>query len=373
MTSNVTGKIKILFAIHRFSVGGAEKFLIHHLREIDRKKYDVTVVTIFDEKKKEETSCADQTHIDHCFYARSTWDIRAFLQIFSFVRRENYDVVVTHLFIANLLTRLAAILAGTHTIISYEHNIYPNKRYWQIIADKILSLFTDTIIVDSDAAKTFTAKQEWIPLSKFLTIIIPPLLDNKERRTREQVLSDLGIPNDSLVVVTVSRLVIDKGHTYLVAAAPAVIAQHTNAYFLVGGWGPLKDDLEAQVQKLGVGAHVKLLGKVDGQEFLTLADVYVDPSISTDLPIGIMEAMREGKAIVATTVGEIPTFIQNEKTGLVVPPANPHALAEAISRMLEDGEMRKRYGAAAKEKCAEYSLENYMRTFDALIEDLRRV
>ena len=370
MIMGVKKKIKILFSIPRFSVGGAEKFLINHLHTIDREKYETTLITFFDEKLDEGSSCADLIHIDRCFHAGSTWDFSAFASLVSFLRKENFDVVVTHLFTANLLVRLAAILAGTHIIVSYEHNIYPNKRYWQILVDKILSVFTDTIIVDSDAAKMFTAKQEWIPLSKFRTIIIPPLLDDKERRTREQVLFDLGIPKDSLVVVTVSRLVIDKGHTYLVAAVPVVIAQHKSAQFLIGGWGPLKEELEKQVVTLGIGDNVKILGRVDGQEFTSIADLYVDPSISTDLPIGIMEAMAKGKAIVATSVGEIPNFVMNESTGLVVPPADPQALASAIIRMLNDATLRSRYGEAAAKKVEEYSLENYVRTFDELIYGL---
>jgi len=363
-------KTKILFAIPRFSVGGAEKFLVHHLANIDREKYDVSLVTYFDEKYG---SCADDsTHIDYCFHARSTWDMRAIRRLFQYIREGNFDVVVTHLFTANLLVRIAAVSLRVPVIISYEHNIYPNKRYWQIITDKILSWFTDRIIVDSDAAKQFTSKQEWIPQSKFQTIIIPPLLDGRSRRTRETIETSLGIPASSLLVVTVSRLVVDKGHRYLVAATPSVLAKHPDTYFLIGGWGPLQEDLEAQVEQFAVGDRVRILGRVDGQEFTAIADIYVDPSISTDLPVGIMEAMREGKAIVATDVGEIPSFILNEKTGLLVPPGNSKALAVAINRMLDDDAFRQKCGSAAKEKCTDYSLENYMETFDALIYALVR-
>ena len=363
-------KIKILFAVPRFSIGGAEKFLVHHLANIDREKYDVSLITYFDEKYG---SCADDsTHIDQCFHARSTWDMRAMRRLFRYVRDSSFDVVVTHLFTANLLVRLAAVSSRVPVVISYEHNIYPNKRYWQIIADKVLSWFTDRIIVDSDAAKQFTSKQEWIPQRKFLTIIIPPLLDGRSRRTRETIETSLGIPSHSLLVVTVSRLVVDKGHRYLVAATPSVLAKHPDTYFLIGGWGPLQEKLEAQVEQFGVSDRVKILGRVDGQELTSIADIYVDPSVSTDLPIGIMEAMREGKAIVATDVGEIPSFILNEKTGLVVPPTNSEALAAAINRMLGDEALRRECGQAAKEKCAEYSLERYMETFDALIYALVR-
>ena len=316
-------KTKILFAIPRFSVGGAEKFLIHHLANIDREAYDVRLITIFDEQRG--SSCADQVRVDHCFHARSTWDIAAFFKMFAYVRRGHFDVVVTHLFSANLLVRGAAILARIPVIVSYEHNIYPNKKRWQIFVDKLFSHWTDRIVVDSPAAKVFTAAQEHIPLEKFVTIIIPPLLDGRERRTRAAILSQLGIPLDGFIVTTVSRLVVDKGHIYLIDAAAEVLTKHKDVYFLVGGWGPLQADLESRVHRLDLAEHVRILGRVDGQEFTSLADLYVDPAISTDLPLGIMEAMLLGKAIVATSVGEIPQFVQDGKTGLIVPPAHPKA------------------------------------------------
>jgi glycosyltransferase involved in cell wall biosynthesis len=227
------------------------------------------------------------------------------------------------------------------------------------------------IIVDSESAGIFTTQQESIPLEKFETMYIPPLLDDKPRRKPEILYKELGIPADAPIVLCVSRLVTDKGHRYLIEAAPSILARHPHAHILIGGWGPLKEGLEAQAVELGVGERVRLLGRVDGQEYLALADVYVDPSISTDLPVGIMEAMREGKAIVATSVGDIPLFVQNKITGLIVPPGDPEALSDAVCKLLYDEQLRTRYGAAAAEKVRGYSLEQYMRSFDALIQRLR--
>ncbi len=359
-------KKRILFVIPRFSVGGAEKLLVHFLREIDRERYEAVLVTIFDEQKD---SLADEVQIDRCFHFRSTWDISAFFRLAAFVRKGEFDVVVTHLFTANLLARIAAILARTH-VVSYEHNIYPNKKRWQIFMDWLLAKWTDRIIVDSEAARVFTAKQEGIPLEKFTTLYIPPLFDDRPRRTQQQLRKELGIPADALVVLCVSRLVVDKGHCYLIDAAPSVLKAHPNAYIFIGGWGPLKESLEAQAKSLGVSERVRLLGRVDGQEMLQLACVYVDPSISTDLPVGIMEAMKEGKAIVATSVGDIPAFIEDGKTGRLVAPYDVQALAEAVNDLLDDAELRERLGSAAHDRVADLSLATYMKQFDSVIREI---
>ncbi|MBI4093820.1 glycosyltransferase [Candidatus Kaiserbacteria bacterium] len=361
-------KTKILFVIPRFSVGGAEKLLVHFLRALDREVYEPSLITIFDEQKD---SCADQAHTDRCFHFRSTWDILAFFRLYVFIRRGKFDIVVTHLFVANLLARMAAIFAGVPTIVSYEHNIYPNKRHWQIFADRMLAKRTSKIIVDSEAAKVFTAKQEKIPLEKFVTIYIPPLLDTRERKKPEVLRAELGIEPGAPIILCVSRLVADKGHRDLIEAFPQVLARHPRAHLLIGGWGPLKKSLEEQAAALGESGRVRLMGRVDGQELLALADVYVDPSISTDLPIGIMEAMREKKAIVATAVGDIPTFIKDGETGRLVPPADDKALRDAIVELLDDSSLRARLGDAAADTVKGFSLPEYMKKFDALLRELR--
>ncbi len=358
-------KLKILFAIGRFSVGGAEKLIVHQLRALDDKRFEPHVLTLFSEQKD---SCADDVHIDVCLRLTSTLDVRGIWRAYRYLRRGKFDAVVTHLFSANLIVRIAAVLARVPVVISYEHNVYPNKRRWQIAVDRGLSRWTDLIITDSEAARTFTAAQESIPLDKFKTFYIPPLVEKREPRPAAEIRAELGIPGDARIVLTVSRLVDDKGHTYLVDAAREVLHTFPDAYFLVVGWGPLKDTLQLQVKTLDIDERVRLPGRMDIHDVLPLAEVYVDPAVSTDLPVAIMEAMREGKAIVATDIGEIPVFVEHGKTGLIVPPKDVATLTVAISRLLADSDLRRQYGDAARKKVESFSLESYMREFERVVE-----
>ncbi|MBI2610937.1 glycosyltransferase [Candidatus Kaiserbacteria bacterium] len=359
-------RVKILFAVPRMSVGGAEKLLVQQMRTLNRERFVPTLVTLFTEQ---EDSLAASVEIDRCFGFRSTLDIIRLPTLVAYLKRERFDVVVTHLFSANLLVRIAAILARVPVIVSYEHNIYPEKRRWQIFMDRFLARWTQVIITDSKAASRFTASQERIPLEKFRTMYIPPLLEGKPRDIRT-VRSELGIPEKARVVLTVSRLVSDKGHTCLIEAAKSVLTKYPDAVFLLVGWGPLKDPLLSQARELGIARSIFLPGRLDIQDVLPLADVYVDPSVSTDLPIAIMEAMGEGKAIVATAVGDVPVFIENGKTGLCVPPRDPHKLAGAIDKLLSDRALAVRFGEAAKNRVEKYSLSEYMRVFEKLLLEL---
>jgi UDP-glucose 4-epimerase len=361
-------KIKILFAIGRFSVGGAEKLLLRKVSALNRDKFDAKVITIF---KEQTDSFADQIQIDKCFEFRSTFDLFAFWRLYRFLRKGTFDCVVTHLFTANLLVRLAAIFARVPVIIAFEHNIYPQKHRWQIVADRFLSRRTNIIITSSDAAKNFTAQQEGIPLEKFLTSYIPPLLENREPKSEDEIRAGLHILPQAPVILTVSRLVADKGHSYLLQAAKEVLQSHRQVIFLIVGWGPEQENLERQAIDLGIERNVRLPGRMDIQDVLPLAALYVDPAVSTDLPVAIMEAMQEGKAIIATRIGEIPVFVEDGKTGIVIQPKDPRALAFAMERLLSDPNLRATLGLAAREKVKSFSLQAYMKRFEKMSRAIR--
>lgn len=361
MTSN---GVKVLFAIGRMSVGGAERLLVRQLSTLDRKRFEPRLITIFTEQND---TLAGQVHIDRCFNFRLTFDILGLWHLYRYIRKEHFDAVVTSLFTANLVVRIAAVAARVPAIISYEHNIYPDKRRWQIFMDRLLARFTRVIITDSEAGSSFTSRQERIPREKFRTMHIPPLLEHRTPTDAKTLRRELGIPEGSRVVLTVSRLVSDKGHTYLIEAAKRVLGKRPDVVFVLVGWGPLKDALVSQAHEAGIENSMRLPGRLDIQDVLPLADIYIDPSISTDLPVAIMEAMREGKAIIATEVGDVPVFIENGVTGLCVRPRDSDALATAIEKMLSDRTLASRFGEAAKARVAKYSLPEYMHEFEDLI------
>ena len=108
-------RVKILFAVPRFSVGGAEKLLVHQLRALDRTRLAPTLITLFEEQ---EHTLAGQVTIDQCFGFRGTLDIWRLPVLTRYLRQEHFDIVVTHLFSANLLVRIAAILAPLPFILT---------------------------------------------------------------------------------------------------------------------------------------------------------------------------------------------------------------------------------------------------------------
>lgn len=368
-----TGKIKILFAIGRLSVGGAEKLLVRQLPAVDHQKFEPYLLTLFSEKPDSfEKEVRLEARRWKKLNFRSLLDLVSWRQLFQFLKKEKFYVVVTSLFSANLIVRAAAILLRVPMIISFEQNLYPDKHRWQIWADWLLAKWTDKIIASSETVRRFTAGQERIPIEKFLTMYIPPLLEMEKARNPDLVRKELGIPAGAKIILTVSRLVEEKGHRYLVEAAKKVLKEFPDVYFVIVGWGPLEESLKSMVNtSLPAGrqemSNVILPGRMDIRDVLPLADIYIEPAVMTDLPIAIMEAMRLEKPIVSTNIGEIPVFVRDNESGFLVEPKDPSALAEKIIHLLKNEGLREKFGSAAQKIVSRYSLEEYEKNFEDLI------
>ena len=376
-------KIKILFAVGRLTIGGGEKLLVHQLKYLDREKFDPHLLTLFPEKKESfepllrsdlQLGVRPLDMVWKQFNFHGIFDAVSWFHLVRYLRREKFDVIVTSLFSANLNVRLASLLAGRPKVmIAYEHNIYSNKHRWQIWVDWFLAKFTDRVIVDAESVKKFTAKQEGIPEDKFLVMHIPPLADVKVGPpaggpTLDELRNEFWIKPDDMVILTVSRLVKEKGHTYLIQAAKVVCSQFPNAKFLIVGWGPLKEKLEEEVRALGLEGKVIVAGKRDIADVLPLADMYVEPALSVDIGIASMEAMRAGLPIVSTDVGEMPVFVKDRENGFLVPPGDSGALAEKILVILKSDALRKKMGEKSRERVKDFTVDGYMRKFEGLIE-----
>jgi glycosyltransferase involved in cell wall biosynthesis len=123
---------------------------------------------------------------------------------------------------------------------------------------------------------------------------------------------------------------------------------------LVVGRGELEVPLKAQAEKLGIERHVRFLGmRNDVPRLLAAMDVFVLPSLSEGLSIAALECMSAGKPIVASRVGGNPELIVEGETGLLVPPRDHGALAEALIKLLESKAVREKFGRRAALRAAQ--------------------
>jgi glycosyltransferase involved in cell wall biosynthesis len=159
------------------------------------------------------------------------------------------------------------------------------------------------------------------------------------------------------LILSVGRLVAFKGFEYLIDACAELT--HRGLVFIceIVGDGPLRENLQAKIDKLNLSSRVALLGALSQGaifEKLRAADVFalasvVDPQGGSDVfPTVILEAMSAARPVVSTQLAGIPESVVNDKTGLLVPPGDTAALADALEQLIRNPALRQRYGLAGR-------------------------
>jgi teichuronic acid biosynthesis glycosyltransferase TuaC len=155
---------------------------------------------------------------------------------------------------------------------------------------------------------------------------------------REEARARLGLLVDQKIIFSLGNLIERKGFQYLIEAMKNCVKVRSDILCLIGGGGPLKEELEKQIKELDLQDYIRLLGFVPDDQlayWVNAADFFVLPSLSEGNPTVMFEALGVGLPFVGTSVGGIPEIITSEDYGLLVEPANPEDLSEKILIALE--------------------------------------
>jgi glycosyltransferase involved in cell wall biosynthesis len=182
-----------------------------------------------------------------------------------------------------------------------------------------------------------------------------------------------------ILIAALGRLVDKKGFNILLAAMPEVIRACPNARLVLGGDGPLKSILWRQAERLQISERVTFAGNIPWDkvpEFLANTDIFVLPSIRDPqgnvdgLPTVLLEAMSSSAAIVASDIGGVSLVIDDQENGILVPPGDAAALAEALIGLVKDTENRKALGGAARQSVVErFNWHNVALQISGLLEE----
>src|SRR5260221_2794502 len=176
------------------------------------------------------------------------------------------------------------------------------------------------------------------------------------------------LPHHAPVVGNVAALVPHKGQRYLIDAAHLVVQQLPDTRFVILGEGELREHLEHQVKEHHLEKHVLLPGfRADVLGCMKVFDLFVMSSVTEGLGTALLDAMACARPIVATRAGGIPEVVEDGVNGVLVPPRDAHALADAIVRLLRDEGTRRRMGDAGLARV------NERFTVDRMVEETARV
>jgi glycosyltransferase involved in cell wall biosynthesis len=173
-----------------------------------------------------------------------------------------------------------------------------------------------------------------------------------------------GIPVDVPVIGTVANIFPRKGYEVMLRALPTILKALPELHYLVVGSGnaPYETRLRSLVRELGVANRVHFAGfQASVYLYLAAMDLYVHPALVEGFGIAVLEAMAMRKPVVATATGGLPEIVQDGETGIVVSPGDPDALAQSVSRLLQDSARCRRLGEAGRTRVAtHFTVETMM-------------
>ncbi len=373
----VVRQLRILLVIKVLGHGGAERLLVDMVARRDTGSFHYEVAYVLaSEDGLVADMAADGTPV-HALGAEGNWDLRWVSRLRSLVLDGRFDVVHFHLPYTASLGRLAvASLPRAHrpAIVYTEHSL------WDKMAVVVKVLNRATIGLDQSLIVVSQAAHEALPgaLRDRARVIVHGVdlsradaLVARRSVVREEVRSELGVPDGELLALTVANLRPEKGYDVLLDAARLAADRNLPVRFVSVGRGPLADELEHRRIELGLGDRLRLLGERDDVlRLLVGSDLFVLPSHQEGLPVTLMEATSTGTAIVATAVGGVPQVIEDGHSGLVIRPGDPVALADAVERLATDAALRRRLGAGAKVRSAMFDVGAATREVEGIYQQL---
>lgn len=370
-------KKNVLQLVNGFGIGGAEKALLELVRRLDRDKYRVIVCSVGQGGilETEFKNYADRVAV---FPKKFSFDISLIWKVAKLMQKENIDIVQTTLFYADVIGTFAAMLARVPVMISWQTALalptghLKDDKLRHTTSYKYAVKHIDKIIAVSDDIKTFFVEKRGIEADKIITIPYGVDLDLYSCRNGVKKREELNLNAFDPVIGVVGHLSEVKGHTYLIEAAPKICKEFPDVKFVFAGSGPQRETLEKQVKNFNLSSNFHFLGvRRDIPELLNIIDIFVLPSLFEGLPNVILEAMASSKPVVASAVGGIPEAVQHQVTGLLVPPKDPDALADAILKMLADREWATNMGKEGRKRVEEFfSIENEVKKIQQVYDDL---
>jgi glycosyltransferase involved in cell wall biosynthesis len=370
------GAVGVLHVCDKFGVAGSSIHGVSRLFAWWFPRYDTSrfAVSLVGLKAPEEASrrLAEQgvpvTHL-----GRGRFDPRILPDLVALARARRARVLHVHGYAAADFGRLAARRVGA-ALVLHEHFADPRMPAYQSLADRMLAGLTHRAIAVSASTRDFLVRRRHVPASRVRLIWNGAPLDEfapVASQAARAVRDGLGIAAAAPVVGAVARLSEQKGHRFLLDAAARILRARPEVRFLLAGDGDQEPALRRQAAELGIAAAVVFAGhREDIPAVLGAIDVLCISSTYEGTPLSLFEAMASGKAIVSTSVDGCREVLVDGVSGLLVPPREPQALADALLRVLGDGNLRASLAASAREASRRYDVGACVRQMEALYDEV---
>lgn len=369
-------RIRVLHVITSLDRGGAENHLLALLTHADHTTFEFETAVLRGEG--ELVSVFREAGLEvHVLKAHSRFDPVALGRLVSVLRRGKYDIVHSHLFRADIFASLAVAQLGERAplLVSTRHN---DDRFFLNpfvgIVHYAVSARQDLIIAISDHIARFTVSRGVRDPARVRRVYhgMEPTVTEALERDGQRIRAELGLQPEDFVVGNVGRLALQKGQRHLIAAMPLLLERVPRAHAVIAGRGDLEDYLRDLALEMGVADRVHVLGpRRDVPALMHAIDVFAMPSIWEGFGLVLLEAMAAGRPIVASRVATIPEVVVDGSTGLLVPPGDPLALAEALAALAHSSDRARAMGEAGRQRLRnDFSIEKMVGDTELLYREL---
>jgi glycosyltransferase involved in cell wall biosynthesis len=358
----------IIAAIETDGPGGAEQMLMRLARAGRDRGIHTVVCLIREGWLARECRAAGHDVVINPLTARL--DVGYIARLHALIRERRASGVHAHEFACSVHGAIAATLAGVPCVATVHGRAYYGETRARRTAIRLASRLASMTAVSEDIRAYLVAECGVHP--DRVTVVPNGLQLRDYQRVdarRDSARAQASVREGDLVIGALGSYYPVKGHRDLVEAMPQVLAAFPRAVLLLAGQGALASALAEQAEALGVSSRVRVVGyQADPRDFLAALDLFVMPSHSEGMPLALLEAAAMARPIVATAVGGMPQLIEDGMSGLLVPPADPAALARAITRLLGDHALAARCAREASARVTtRWSIDRVAERYAALL------
>jgi len=372
---------KVLFVIPTLGGGGAERVFLHILRHLDRTRFSPKVVLF---ERKGELLCDLPSDIEVIVLKDTEGVYKTYGIVFfklmrrlsTVFRREKPDIILSFMWYTNLITLLGRMLSRIRcrVVISERYSLSASfegslVEFYRRMVIRLFYPFADNIIVNSKEMGKQLQKLIYVSENRISVIYNPVDIVRVIQLSKEEV-SHSWFLDDVPIIIGIGRLSRQKGFNYLMQAIHILAMRGIECRLVLLGTGSEENNLKKLASDLGLTDRIQILGfQQNPYQYLAHSTVFMLSSLYEGFPNVLLEALALGTPSIATRCPTGPEeLVTDGVDGVLVPPADEHALATAIERMLSDNALRARLSEAGKKRSTDFAVEHIVKQYEDVIE-----
>lgn len=357
--------MRVLHLVSSLEVGGLESLVISMCSHVKKHKDIEFMICSLSDTMSVLTERAENEKVETVYFKKNINKFTILIQLLKLVKQRKINIIHTHNSKAHLFGVVAAKLSGLSVIHTKHGNYIPTNNSMEFLLNRLLCNATTKVVAVSDDTKKHLMESYALSSNKVMTIL--------NGIDTDKFLCDKTecMKNNEITIGCVGRLNHLKGHDTAIRALEKISKNIEKVRLVIAGDGELRCHLEALAADLKIQDKVTFLGDcLNISETLKSFHLFVQPSLMEGLSLTLLEAMAASLPVITTNVGGNPEIIESMKNGILISPNNPEELAQAAIGLLNDINLRKKLGSAAKETVQrKFGIESMISRYIQLYEE----